>query len=212
MQQSAIAARLHNPDYVNCLRQCEFDRLTSESAPSGRLATLNSLQRPTASRPVREFRTSGVQCVVLSTYFNLFLSNSVCLFIDCRKSERVASLSSTAAGLLRDFFKPSSGALNFKKSLRRQGIGYRRYLFRPFASAHWMSSVLRKTTAPYVAVHFLNVVRERLVPPRFTGLSAREARLATPYGQDRHGLHYAPAPLRPHQTCRKRGKASPCIV
>lgn len=46
-------------------------------------------------------------------------------------------------------------------------------------------------------------VRERLVHPRFTGLTAREARLATPYGQDRHGLHSAFAPLRPHQTCRK---------
>ena len=46
-------------------------------------------------------------------------------------------------------------------------------------------------------------VRERLVHPRFTGLAAREARLATPYGQDRHGLHSALAPLRPHQTCRK---------
>ena len=45
---------------------------------------------------------------------------------DGRKSERVAILSSTAAGLLRDFFKSSSGALNFKKSLRRQGIGFRR--------------------------------------------------------------------------------------
>lgn len=45
---------------------------------------------------------------------------------DCRKSERVASLSSTAAGLLRDFFKSSSRALNFKKSLRRQGISFRR--------------------------------------------------------------------------------------
>ena len=46
-------------------------------------------------------------------------------------------------------------------------------------------------------------VRERLVHPRFTGLAAREARLATPYGQDWHGLHYASAPLRPHQTCGK---------
>ena len=48
---------------------------------------------------------------------------------DGRKSERVASLSSTAAGLLREFFKSSSGALNFKESLRRQGIGFRRWLF-----------------------------------------------------------------------------------
>ena len=47
-------------------------------------------------------------------------------------------------------------------------------------------------------------VWERLVHPRLTGLSAREARLATPYGQDRHGLHYAYAPLRPHQTCRRK--------
>ena len=39
------------------------DRPTFESAPSGRLAALNSLQGPTRSRPVREFRTSGVVCV-----------------------------------------------------------------------------------------------------------------------------------------------------
>ena len=55
-------------------------------------------------------------------------------------------------------------------------------------------------------------VWERLVHPRFTGLTAREARLATPHRQDRHGLHYADATLRPHQTCRERGKASPCVV
>mgnify|MGYP004672197053 FL=1 len=55
-------------------------------------------------------------------------------------------------------------------------------------------------------------VRERLVPLHFTGLSAREARLATPHRQDRHGLHSALAPLRPHQTCRERGKASPCAL
>lgn len=47
-------------------------------------------------------------------------------------------------------------------------------------------------------------VWERLVHPRSTGLAAREARLATPYWQDRHGLHYAYAPLRPHQTCRRK--------
>ena len=46
-----------------------------------------------------------------------------------RKSKRVASLSSAAAGLLRDFFKSSSEALNFKESLRRQGIGFRRCFF-----------------------------------------------------------------------------------
>ena len=74
-----------------------------------------------------------------------------------RKSERVASLSSTAAGLLRDSFKSSSGALNFKKSLRRQGIGFRRCFFQSFASAHSMSAVLRKTTEPVGSVHFRNV-------------------------------------------------------
>lgn len=129
-----------------------------------------------------------------------------------RKSESSASLSSTAAGLLRDFFKSSSGALNFKKSLRRQGIGFRRCLFRSFASAHYMSAVLRKTTAPTSPSTSAMSVRERLVHPCFTGLAAREARLATPCGQDRHGLHYDFAPLRPHQTCRERGKASPCVV
>ena len=74
-----------------------------------------------------------------------------------RKSARVASLSSAAAGLLRDFLKSSSRALYFKKSLRRQGIGFRRCLFRSFASAHCMSAVLRKTTAPAVTVQFRNV-------------------------------------------------------
>lgn len=74
-----------------------------------------------------------------------------------RKSERVASLSSTAAGLLRDSFKSSSGALNFKESLRRQGIGFRRCFFQSFASAHSMSAVLRKTTEPVGSVHFRNV-------------------------------------------------------
>lgn len=118
---------------------------------------------------------------------NLFLLNAVNPLKDGRKSKRATSLSSTAAGLLRDFLKSSSGALNFKKSLCRQGIGFRRCCFRSFASAHCMSAVLRKTTEPVGSVHFLNVVRERLVQPRFTGLSAREARLATPYGQDRHG-------------------------
>ena len=125
VQQSAHAARLHNPDYVNCLPQCGFDRPASETAPSGRLATLNSLQGPTASRPVREFRTSGVMCVG-------DISNSSAVRTLPLSSERrpevqgVANLSSTAAGLLRDFFKSSSGALYFKKSLRQQGIGFRR--------------------------------------------------------------------------------------
>ena len=133
-----------------------FDRPTSESAPSGRLATLNSLQGPTRSRPVREFRTSGVICV--GSLFNFSIVQTLPLFLERRPEvQRVASLSSTAAGLLRDFFKSSSGALYFKKSLRRQGIGFRRCLFRPFASAHCMSAVLRKTTAPYVSVHFRNV-------------------------------------------------------
>ena len=118
---------------------------------------MNSLQGPTASRPVREFRTSGIRCVGLFSDRNLFLLNAVNPLKDGRKSKRATSLSSTAAGLLRDFFKSSSGALNFKKSLRRQGIGFRRCLFRPFASAHCMSAVLRKTTAPYVSVHFRNV-------------------------------------------------------
>jgi len=129
VQQSAPAARLHNPDYVNCLLQCEFDRPVSESAPSGRLATLNSLQGPTASRPVREFRTSGVMCVWGVSSISALSKLDSHSLKDGRKSERVASLSSTAAGLLRDSFKSSSGALYFKKSLRRQGIGFRRWFF-----------------------------------------------------------------------------------
>ena len=129
---------------------------------------------------------------------------------DGRKSERVASLSSAAAGLLRDFFMSSSGALYFKKSLRRQGIGFRRCLFlivliRSLDIQRYCGR-RRLLSSPSTSAMS---VWERLVHPRFTGLAAREARLATPYGQDWHGLHYADAPLRPHQTCRKRGKASP---
>jgi len=71
------------------------------------------------------------------------------------------------------------------------------------------SAVLRKTTAPSSPSASAMSVWERLVHPRFPGLAARDARLATPYGQDRHGLHYASAPLCPHQTCQKKGKASP---
>lgn len=168
---------------------------------------MNSLQGPTRSRPVREFRTSGVICV--GSLFNFSIVQTLPLFLERRPEvQRVASLSSTAAGLLRDFFKSSSGALNFKKSLRRQGIGFRRCRFRSFAYAHCISAVLQKTTIPASPSTSAMSVRERLVHPRFTGLAAREARLATPYGQDRYGLHYAYAPLRPRQTCR-RGKASP---
>ena len=117
---------------------------------------MNSLQGPTASRPVREFRTSGVICDV--GLFNFSIVRTQPLSLDLRPEVRgVASLSSAVAGLLRDFFKFSSGALNFKKSLRRQGIGFRRCFFRSFASAHSMSAVLRKTTEPIGSVHFRNV-------------------------------------------------------
>ncbi len=117
-----------NLDYVKLLRQCEFGHPASESAPSGRLATLNSLQGPTASRPVREFRTSGVMCV--GGLFKFSIVRNSPLSIERRPEvQGVASLSSTAAGILRDFFKSSSGALYFKKSLRRQGIGFRRWFF-----------------------------------------------------------------------------------
>lgn len=131
---------------------------------------------------------------------------------DCRKSERVASLSSTAAGLLRDFFKSSSRALNFKKSLRRQGISFRRCVIdrsHPLTVCQRYCGRRLSLSAPSTFAMF---VWERLVHPRFTGLTAREARLATPYGQDRHGHHSADAPLRPRQTCRERGKASPCVA
>lgn len=149
--------------------------------------------------------------VGLSSHFNLFHQISFVSFIDGRKSERAASLSSTAAGLLRDFFKSSSRALNFKKSLRRQGIGRA-----DVSSDHshpltvCQRYCVRRRLLPSPST-FAMSVWERLVHPRFTGLSAREARLATPYGQDRHGLHSADAPLRPHRTCRKRGKASPLL-
>lgn len=106
--------------------------------------------------------------------------------VKCRQSlerwpevQKATSLSSTAAGLLRDFLKSSSGALNFKKSLCRQGIGFRRCCFRSFASAHCMSAVLRKTTAPYVAVHF------RYVCPG----EARSSTLHRPVGQRSTARH-----------------------
>ena len=51
----------------------------------------------------------------LSPNINLFRQIPFVSLIDGRKSERVASLSNTAVGLLRDFFKSSSKALNFKK-------------------------------------------------------------------------------------------------
>ena len=163
---------------------------------------MNSLQRPTRSRPVREFRTSGVKCV--GGLFNSSIVRTQPLSLkDGRKSERVASLSSAAAGLLRDFFKSSSGALHFKKSLRRQGIGFRRCpsdRSRPLTGCQRYCGRRRLLASPST---FAMSITERLVNPRFTGLAAREARLATPYGQDWHGLHYADAPLRPHQTCRK---------
>ena len=151
---------------------------------------MNSLQGPTASRPVWEFKTSSVICV--GGFFNSALPGLYpCPLKDCWKSERDASLSSTAADLLRDFFKSSSGALNFKKSLRRQGIGYRRCCFRPFASAHCMSAVLRKTTEPVGSVHFRNVCLGE----------ARPSTLHRPYGQRsaaRHSLWAGQArtPLR----------------
>ena len=132
-----------------------------------------------------------------------------CTLKDGRKSKRVASLSSAAAGLLRDFFKSSSGALNFKKSLRRQGIGFRRCLFRSFASAHWMSAVLRKATAPSSPSTSAMSVWERLVHPRFTGLAAREARLATPYkaGLARTSLRFRSIASAPDLTGKRQGFA-----
>lgn len=75
-----------------------------------------------------------------------------------------------------------------------------------------MSAVLRKTTEPVGSVHFRNVCLGE----------ARSSTLHRPCGQRRAArhslwagqarLHYASAPLRPHQTCRERGKASPCVV
>ena len=89
---------------------------------------MNSLQGPTRSRPVREFRTSGVMCE--GGLFNSSIVRTLPLSLERRPEVRgVAILSSTAVGLLRDFFKSSSGALYFKKSLRRQGIGFRRWFF-----------------------------------------------------------------------------------
>ena len=76
---------------------------------------------------------------------------------DGRKSERVASLSSTAAGLLRDFFKSSSEALYFKKSLRRQGIGFRRYFFLIVRIRSLDVSGIAEDDGSFVTVHFRNV-------------------------------------------------------
>ena len=62
--------------------------------------------------------------------FNSSIVRTLPLSLERRPEVRgVAILSSTAVGLLRDFFKSSSGALYFKKSLRRQGIGFRRWFF-----------------------------------------------------------------------------------
>ena len=211
MQQSAIAARLHNPDYVNCLPQCEFDRPASESASSGRLATLNSLQGPTRSRPVREFRTSGVRCVGMSSDFNL--------------SHQILSVSSLTAGSpkespalaaqLRAFSVISSSLRADLSTSRNHYVGkvsaFADELINcshPLTVCQRYCGRRRLLTSPSTSAMS---VRERLVHPRFTGLAAREARLATPYGQDRHGFHSAYAPLRPHQTCRRK-EVRLCLV
>ncbi len=86
-----------------------------------RLAAACFLQGLTASKPVRKHGTSGEGVRGLVSCQKVSAQDAVCLSSDGRKSERAASLSSEAAGLLRDFFKHSSKALVFKNSLRLLG-------------------------------------------------------------------------------------------
>ena len=170
---------------------------------------MNSLQGPTASRSVREFRTSGVMCVGASSDFNLFPSNHVCHLIDGRKSEEPPAL----AAQLRAFSVISSSLRAELSTSRNHSVG-KVSAFADVSSdrSHPLTGCQRYCGRRRLLRHRplpQCLFWERLVHPRFTGLTAREARLATPYGQDRHGLHYAGAPLRPHQTCLKRGKATP---
>ncbi len=79
--------------------------------PSG----ANGLQARQEARDFRRRLRGLVSCQKVSA------QDAVCLSSDGRKSERAASLSSEAAGLLRDFFKHSSKALVFKNSLRLLG-------------------------------------------------------------------------------------------
>lgn len=169
---------------------------------------MNSLQEPTRSRPVREFRTSGVICV--GSLFNFSIVRTLPLFLERRPEvQRVASLSSTAAGLLR-----VSSSLRAELSTSRNHSVGKVSAFADESSdrSHPLTVCQRycgrrlSLSAPSTSAMS---VRERLVHPRFKGLSAIEARLDTPYGQDRYGLHHAYAPLRPRQTCRENGKASP---
>lgn len=69
-------------------------------------------------------------------------------FGDCRKSGIVASLSSEAAGLLRDVFKPSSGALVFKTSLHRRGKAFALYSLMLARSSPEVFFTLLRTPLP----------------------------------------------------------------
>ncbi len=96
---------------VGCLAHREPEAAGDSVLPSG----ANGLQARQEARDFRRRLRGLVSCQKVSA------QDAVCLSSDGRKSERAASLSSEAAGLLRDFFKPSSGALDFKNSLRRLG-------------------------------------------------------------------------------------------
>ena len=173
---------------------------------------MNSPQGPTASRPVREFRTPGVKCKAES--FNFTLSAKFTIIPG--KTAGSPRESPALAAQLRAFYVISS-SLRAELSTSRNHYAGKVSAFADVSidRSHPLTVCQRycgrrlSLSAPSTFAMF---VWERLVHPRFTGLTAREARLATPYGQDRHGHHSADAPLRPRQTCRERGKASPCVA
>lgn len=143
---------------------------------------------------------------------NLFLLNAVNPLKDGRKSKESPAL----AARLRAFSVISSSLRAELSTSRNHSVGkVSAFADVSIDRSHPLTGCQRYCgrrqllTSPSTFAMF---VRERLVHPRFTGLTAREARLATPYGQDRHGHHSADAPLRPRQTCRERGKASPCVA
>ena len=104
---------------LSCSASASSTVLPPNPLRRGRLATLNSLQGSTRSRPVREFRTSGVMCVGASSDFNLFPSNHVCHLIDGRKSEEPPAL----AAQLRAFSVISSSLRAELSTSRNHYVG-----------------------------------------------------------------------------------------
>ncbi len=161
--------------------------------PSG----ANGLQ---ARQGVQDFRRA-VRGFILR--HQLFPSNPVSLFISGRKSKTPPALAAQPRA-----FSVISSSLRAKLSTSRNHSTGKVSAIADVVSnrSHPLTGYQRycgRRQSPSAPSTSAMSVRERLVPPRFTGLAAREARLATPYEQDRHGLHSANAPLRPHQTCGK---------